>query len=659
MGDFMIRLAFRASLAATIVFAAVLPARADAPLIPRDVLFGNPERTAPQLSPDGTKLAWLAPLDGVLNVYVAPRENMAAAKPVTHDHTRPIRDFFFSPDSSKMLYMQDKGGNENFLLYAVDLASGKETTLTPFQNTRVEIVGASPLHKQELILGLNNRDPHWHDLYKLHLDTGKLDFIRKGDGYAGFTVDFDLVPRLATRSNADGTYTVEALDRKGKSKKLFDIPFADGLTTSPAGIPKGANYMYLMDSRGHDKTQLETYDLTTGKITPVASDDKADIGGALSDPMTGKAHAYEVDYLKNRYVALDDTYRADIAFLDSQSKGQWAATSSTDDDKLWVVVIDPVDHPAAFWLYDRTRKNLTKIFTARPALEKYVLAPMQAFEIPARDGKILTAYLTLPAGTGDRPAKPLPMVLEVHGGPWARDSYGYNPHHQWLANRGYAVLSVNYRGSTGFGKAFVAAGDKQWGRAMQDDLLDASAWAVKNGITTADQIAIKGGSYGGYATLAALTMTPKAFACGVDIVGPSNLLTLLATIPPYWKSGYEQMVGRVGDPRTESGRALLKERSPLTYAAQIERPLLIGQGANDPRVHRAESDQIAAVMKAKHIPLTYVLYPDEGHGFARPENNLSFNAVTEKFLSSCLHGKMEPVGNDFKNSTLQFLADGQ
>jgi dipeptidyl aminopeptidase/acylaminoacyl peptidase len=245
------------------------------------------------------------------------------------------------------------------------------------------------------------------------------------------------------------------------------------------------------------------------------------------------------------------------------------------------------------------------------------------------------------------------MVLYVHGGPWARDTYGLNRGHQWLANRGYAVLSVNYRASTGFGKKFLNAGNLEWGRKMHDDLLDAVDWAVKNGVTTKDKVAIMGGSYGGYATLAGLTMTPKEFACGVDIVGPSNLMTLLNSIPPYWASFRKQFYTRMGDPDTDAGRALLKERSPLTYADQIERPLLIGQGKNDPRVNVAESEQIVAAMKAKSIPVTYVLFPDEGHGFARPANNIAFNAIAEGFLGKCLGGRVEPIGTDFDGSSLQ------
>jgi dipeptidyl aminopeptidase/acylaminoacyl peptidase len=315
-----------------------------------------------------------------------------------------------------------------------------------------------------------------------------------------------------------------------------------------------------------------------------------------------------------------------------------------------------VSEPAAFYLYDRNAHTLSKLFTVRPDLEGKSLAAMHPLEIKARDGLTLVSYLSLPPRSDKRgtgiPDHPLPMVLYVHGGPWARDSYGYNGYHQWLANRGYAVLSVNYRASTGFGKGFVEAGNLQWGRKMHDDLLDAVKYAVAHKITTADEVAIMGGSYGGYATLAGVTMTPTTFRCGVDIVGPSNLFTLLQTIPPYWAAVYEQFTQRMGDPRTEAGRALLKERSPLTYADQIKVPLLIGQGANDPRVNQRESDQIVAAMKAKAIPVTYVLYPDEGHGFHRPENRISFNAVAEGFLAKCLGGASEPIGSDFKGSSI-------
>jgi dipeptidyl aminopeptidase/acylaminoacyl peptidase len=356
-------------------------------------------------------------------------------------------------------------------------------------------------------------------------------------------------------------------------------------------------------------------------------------------------------------VPLTNDLKADLAFLKQHTKGQFFITSRTDADDKWLVAVDPVTAPASTWLYERKSKKLTQLYVSRPELEGAPLVAMHPQEIKARDGLTLVSYLTLPKsadpqGSG-KAGKPVPLVLFVHGGPWARDTYGFHSYHQWLANRGYAVLSVNYRGSTGFGKKFISAGDLQWGRKMHDDLIDAVAWAVKSGVTTPDKVAIMGGSYGGYATLAGLTFTPTTFACGVDIVGPSNLFTLLQTIPPYWEAGKQQFYKRMGDPTTDDGKALLKERSPLNYAASIQRPLLIGQGANDPRVNVRESEQFVAAMAAKNIPVTYVEFPDEGHGFARPVNNIAFNAVTENFLAQCLNGRAEPIGNAIKASTAQ------
>jgi dipeptidyl aminopeptidase/acylaminoacyl peptidase len=336
-------------------------------------------------------------------------------------------------------------------------------------------------------------------------------------------------------------------------------------------------------------------------------------------------------------------------------KGNLSITSRTESDQLWTIAVDAVVTPPAVYLFDRRARSPKQLYVSRPELIGEPLQAMHSLEIKARDGLTLPSYLTLPPGSdrdGDgRPSSPVPMVLLVHGGPWARDSYGYNPYHQWLANRGYAVLSVNFRGSTGFGKAFVEAANLEWGRNMHNDLLDAVQWAVASRITTKERVAIMGGSYGGYATLVGLSFTPTTFACGVDIVGPSNLETLLKTIPPYWTAGIQQFHQRMGNPNTPEGLALLKERSPLYKASQIVRPLLIGQGANDPRVNQAESDQIVQAMQSKHIPVTYVLFPDEGHGFAKPENNIAFNAITESFLSSCLGGRLEPIGDTVKRSS--------
>ena len=391
-------------------------------------------------------------------------------------------------------------------------------------------------------------------------------------------------------------------------------------------------------------------------------DPRADIGGLAVSETTGKAEAYAINYLRTEWTALDPAFGADFKFLQDHLKGEVIITSRTRDDDKWTVATNASDAPSELWLFDRKSRALTKLYTTRPELAEKPLASMTPVEIKSRDGLTLVSYLTLPVGSDPkgegRPAHPLPMVLFVHGGPWARDVYGYNGFHQWLANRGYAVLSVNFRASTGFGKAFTQAGDLQWGRKMQDDLLDAVDWAVKRGVTTRDKVAIMGGSYGGYATLAGLAFTPDAFACGVDLFGPVNLETLLKTTPSYWAAQNRIMFRRMGDPATPEGQAVLKERSPLYAAAAIKRPLLIAQGANDARVKQAESDQMVAAMQASGVPVTYLLFDDEGHGFARPENNLAFYAVAEQFLERCVGGRAEQIGDALKGATMRVEAGG-
>lgn len=631
-------------------------ADAAAPLIERSKLFGNPSRAAAALSPDGRWLSWLAPREGVLNIWVAPVSDLDQAKPLTDSRDRPIRQQFWAPDSSMVLYIQDKGGDENFLLYGIEIASGEERTLTPFENTRVQLISSSPLLKDRILVGLNNRDARWHDVHSLELATGKLTEIIRGDGYAGFVADANLALRMALRPNAEGGFDFFEV----KNNQVADNAFAsttleDSLTTQPVGFTTNGNTLYWIDSRGRDTAALVAQDVASGATKVIGAADRADVSNALTNPKTGVVEAYAVTYLREEWTALDPAIGSDLAWLSSSLSGDVSVTSRTDDDRLWTVAVDPVVASPEVHLFDRVQKTLQRLYVSRPELEGAPLQSMHPVEITARDGLVMTAYVTLPPGdkadVPQRPAKPVPMVLLVHGGPWARDNYGYNAYHQWLANRGYAVLSVNFRGSTGFGKAFISAGDLEWGRRMHDDLIDAVNWAIKENIAQPDQIAIMGGSYGGYATLAGLTFTPEVFACGVDIVGPSNLETLLQTIPPYWTAVIEQFHQRMGNPNTEEGLALLKERSPLYKAGNIVKPLLIGQGANDPRVKQAESDQIVSAMNEKGIPVTYVLFPDEGHGFARPENNIAFNAVTENFLATCLGGRAEPIGNTVKVSS--------
>jgi dipeptidyl aminopeptidase/acylaminoacyl peptidase len=626
-------------------------------LIERTKFFGNPTRAAGQISPDGRWLSWLAPRDGVLNIWVAPRADPAAARPLTAEKVRPIRSYFWSPDSAQVLFINDQGGDENFKLYGVAAEGGEARTLTPFDKTRTEILKVSPQVKDRILIGVNNRDPRWHDVYGLDLATGALDLVFENDGFGSFLIDQTLAIRGGSRPRPDGGIDYYRIENGVAGAEPIDsISFEDAPTVHPLRFTTDGETLYWIDSRGRDTAALVAQDTASGARTVLAEDARVDIPGAMFNPATGVVEAYPSTWLVTEWIALDAAVKADLDFLQSSLKGEIGINSRTHADDLWVVTVDTVTAPPAAYLYDRARRTLAQLYVTRPELVGARLAAMHPVEIASRDGLVQTAYLTLPPGSdpggAGKPTSPVPLVLLPHGGPWARDVYGYNPLHQFLANRGYAVLSPNFRSSTGFGKAFLTAGYLEWGATMHDDLIDAVNWAIAHGVTRRDQVGIMGGSYGGYAVLAGLAFTPEAFACGVDIVGPSNLNTLLASMPAYWEAGRIQMYKRVGDPTTPDGEALLKERSPLTRADAIVRPLLIGQGANDPRVKQAESDQIVHAMQAKSIPVTYVLFPDEGHGFARPENSIAFYATTEHFLAACLGGRAEPFEDALKGSTI-------
>ena len=629
------------------------------PLIPRQVLFGNPDRASVALSPDGVHIAYLAPREGVLNVWVAPRKDLAVARPMTRDTGRGIRFYGWAYTNRHILYIQDKNGDENWRLYSVDLTTDEVKDLTPFEDVQTQLKSVSHKFPEEIIAGLNNRVPQWHDLYRINVVTGEMTLIEQNDSYADFVVDDDYRLRMAMRMTPDGGMALFTPGAGGDWQPWDTIPAEDFLTTGPAGVDKTGTVVFLRDSRGRNTAAVVACDLATRGTVLLAEDPQSDAQDVVCHPTEKHVQAVSFVYERKRWQILDPVIAPDLAYLRTVADGDVEIVSRTLEDKLWIVLYLVDAGPARFYLYDREARIARFLFTNRQALEGQPLVTMSSAVIKSRDGLDLVAYTSLPPGSdsnGDGiPERPVPMVLMPHGGPWGRDFWGYNPWHQWLANRGYAVMCVNFRSSTGLGKAFTNAGDHEWGGKIIEDQADAVQWAIGAGIADPQRVAVMGGSFGGYSTLAGLTFMPELFACGVDLVGPSNLITLLESVPPYWKPMLELFTTRVGDFRTEEGRALLAKHSPLTYADRICRPLLIGQGANDPRVKQAESDQIVAAMQAKGIPVTYVLYPDEGHGFARPENNLSFNAIAEAFLAKCLGGRYEPIGADFANSSLQLL----
>jgi dipeptidyl aminopeptidase/acylaminoacyl peptidase len=603
-------------------------------LIPRGVLFGNPERSSPQISPDGTMLAYLAPDQGVLNVWLRTI-GKTDDRVITNDRKRGIRNFAWQYDSNDILYTQDQGGDENWRVYQTDIAKKTTRDLTPYEKVRADIVALEPSHPESALVQLNKRDPKLFDIYRVNLKTGELTLDTENPGnVAGWQPDHDLQVRAAQVTTPDGGTIIRARE-DGKSQWRDLIKWGPEETLgNVSGFSPDNKALLVMTSLDANAARLLSVDVSSGQRTVIAEDPHYDVSSVLTHPKTNKLQA--VVFLRERrdFQILDKDLQGDFEALKKVRDADISDISRDLADKKWIVAYEGDDAPIYYYLYERSSKKATMLFSNRPALEKYNLAKVKPIEYKARDGMTIYGYLTTPVGVD---VKNLPTVVLPHGGPWGRDLWGYDPMAQWLANRGYAVLQPNFRGSTGYGKQYVNAGDRQWAGAMHTDLLDGKDWLAKQGIADQTKVCIMGGSYGGYATLAGVAFSPDAFACGVDIVGPSNLNTLLKTIPPYWSTILAVFHRRMGD-----NEEFLKSQSPLFRADDIKAPLLIGQGANDPRVNKAESDQIVAAMRRNGKPVEYYVFPDEGHGFARPENRTAFFAAAEVFLAKYLGGRFEP-----------------
>src|SRR5262249_590053 len=610
------------------------------PLIPRNVLFGNPERTAPQLSPDGKRLAWLAPdKKNVLQVWVKTL-GKDDDKVVTADKKRGIRNYTWARDNKTLLYLQDNDGNENFHLYGVDLTTNNVRDYKPIEGTRAGIISMDATLPDQVLVSLNARDRHYFDTYRVALSSGALTLDTQNPG--------DVDGWIAGQDNE--VMVAQAVDPKDGSteirvrknhlfawKPLVRAPYDEILNVD--GISADGNSLFVETSIGSDTARLVQKNIETGEEKPIASSPEVDTGNVVINSYTHVVEAVSFEPGRRKWVVIDPAVKADYEAIPKLADGDFTVVNRDSSNKTWLVAFTSDRGPVRWFTWDREAKKGTFLFSAQPTLANPQLAEMKAVEIKTRDGLDMHAYLTLPAGV---PAKNLPMVLFVHGGPWGRDFWGYNSTAQWLANRGYAVLQTNFRASTGYGKKFLNAGNRQWGLKMHDDLIDASNWAVKQGYADPKKIAIMGGSYGGYATLAGVTFTPDYFACGVDIVGPSNLKTLLAAIPPYWVTGLAQMHKRMGNPDDPADADLVRNASPLFKADQIKKPLLIGQGQNDPRVNVRESEQIVDAIQKNNGSVTYVVYSDEGHGFARPEHRIGLNARAENFPPAGLRERPRP-----------------
>ena len=606
-------------------------------LIPREVLFGNPEKTAPQISPDGSRIAYLAPKEGVLNVWVRTA-GKADDRPVTDDKDRGIRRYFWAHDGKHILYLKDKGGNENWRLFGVNLDTGDVKDFTPFDDVQVNVVGFDKHFPRDIMLGINKDNPRLKDVYHLDLETAELTLRAKNPGnIIGWAADRKMKIRGALAMTPDGKQ--ELLVRSDESsdwKVLVTWTPEDVLSASPVGFTRDGKHIFLNDPRDVNATRLVKMEIETGDIEEIASDPEYDVGGTFIHPDTYEIQAVRFTKARWEWHILDKEISDDFSRIEVLDDGDFFIYNRDHANSKWLVGFTKDSGPIPFYVYDRTTRDASFLFNHQPALEEYKLASMEPFSFEARDGLTIHGYLTFPQG---KERKNLPTVLNVHGGPWHRDTWGFDPYAQLMANRGYLCIQVNFRGSTGYGKEFLNAANREWGGKMHDDLIDAVNWAVEKGFADKKKVAIFGGSYGGYAALVGATFTPDFFSCAVDMVGISNLLTFMKTVPPYWKPMLPVIYERVGHP--EKDREFLKSRSPLFKVDNIKIPMLIAQGANDPRVVKAESDQIVEAMKSKGIDHEYMVFENEGHGFTKPENRMAFIAAAERFLSKHLGGRFE------------------
>ncbi len=614
------------------------------PIIPLDHFFDNPEIAGAQISPDGEHLSYLKPYKGKLNIHVR-RFGSEAERLMTQDTVRPVFGYFWAVDGSKLLYVQDKGGNENFHVYAVPLegeGTPEARDLTPFDGVRAIIFDVPREMPDRILVGLNRRNPSLFDAYWLNIETGDLQLVAENPGrFGGLLTDSENKVRVGIAQGPGGGTEIHFRETEDAAWRLVTT-FPAEETASPIRFHPDGRRIYMETNHGDtDLSQLVLLDLQSGKLEMLEQDPlgEVDFGSAVFSELNDEliATVYVGDTV--RIYPKNDRIASDIENLRRLHDGTPNVTSMTLDEKVMIVSFDSPTDPGATYKYDRESGAAEFLFRPRPWLQPDQLAGMRAVSFKARDGLTLHAYLTTPLGVE---ARGLPLVLYVHGGPWARDTWGYDPVAQLLANRGYAVMQVNYRGSTGYGKAFYNAAVREFGEAMHDDLIDGVKWAIGEGIADSERIGIHGGSYGGYATLAGVTFTPEIFACGVDYVGPSSLITLIESFPPYWRPFLEGTWFRfVGDPAVESDREDMKKRSPLFHVDRIEDPLLIAQGANDPRVTKKESDQLAIALRDRGVKVDYILAENEGHGFANADNRLALYRSMETFLAECLGGRVQ------------------
>ena len=612
------------------------PARADDPLIPMEDFFRNPEQSGFQLSPNGEYISFMKPWERRMNIFVQKIGAEEAVR-VTSATERDIPAYFWS-GNERIVYLQDRGGDENYRLYTVSTDGAESRELTPFENTRVTIIDSLEEQDDFILIGMNRRDQRLFDVYRLNLETGELTPLEENPGdIAGWMTDHDGKLRVAVRS--DGVNT--SLLYRDKE----DEPFRNILTTdfresvSPLFFTFDNTKLYVASNLGRDKSAIFVFNPRTVEHEELLFEHPdVDVSSLFRSRkrkvITGTGFTTD----RFRYHFFDEERAALQKELEERLPGDEVVVASMSRDETKVLVYAGSDRTrGTYFFFDRETKDFRKLAELAPWLPKERMAPMTPVSYVSRDGLTIHGYLTLPPG---REPKNLPVVIHPHGGPWVRDGWGFDPQVQFLASRGLAVLQMNFRGSTGYGRAFWEAGFKEWGRSMQDDVTDGVLWLVEQGIADPKRVGIYGASYGGYAVLAGLAFTPDLYACGVDYVGVSNIFTLLETIPPYWELGRQMLYEKIGHP--EKDKELLKAASPVFHADRITAPLFVAQGANDPRVKKAESDQIVEALRSRGIEVEYMVKENEGHGFRNEENRFDFYRAMERFLATHLGSLSEP-----------------
>lgn len=622
--------------------------RLHAGLIRREVLFGEGYRRQVHLSPSGRHLAWVADWEGTANVWVAPVEDLGKRRVVTGFRKGGISDLAWSYRSAELVVTRDVVGDENHRLFVVNVAHRRTRELVAQRGVRAELHVLSPTRPDHAVVRINDRDPAEHDVYLLDLRTGDRKLLTRGRGLRAFTVTAELRLRFVLRADAACYHEVTLLgDRPRPALSASDALLGPAVESSS---------VYVVGAGPHGDDALIRVDLDTSEREVVWSRQGSDVDTVITEPITGLVQAVGWTVHRREYAFLDPSLADDFAALRVHEEGDVELVDRSDDGQMWLVRYDRGDTPSRYYLFDRRTKRGIRLFSANDRLEGVRTFAMCPRRIRARDRLDMVSYLTMPrrsprSATGDEPA---PLVLLVHGGPHARDYWTFDPEHQWLADRGYAVLSVNFRGSTGFGWRHLEAGRRQWGAAMQRDLGDAVDWAVEQGIADPKRVAIMGASYGGFAALAGLAFTPERYACAVAFCGPSNLMTMLRTMPRYWSTSGQYHW--IGDPRTLEGKVDLVQRSPTTRISDMSRPLLIAHGANDVRVSRSESDQVVRAMRERNKKVTYAMFYDEGHGLVRSTNRCAYYAMVEAFLAQHLGGRAEPFDDVLDAADLSILA---